>query len=586
MISMRPLSRGFAVIAALFFAENLEGALSGKIEAVSAEAPLGGAQPGGEFKDGALDPINLISALSQSSDPVLPTALLSPSLDNTAAVIDVVIAAGGEISQREEELISLLGSVEYEELISSAKRLQRTAADHPHSALARQLRQIKENLSGGDIDRLFDNINPKKPGTNLIDAPGAVAVGDLPFVSKKPLAVLRKGPLRVSVEELGRQLAELPRAERAPAVKALAELWGSGRPKDAEAVGELARGLAGKGFLPSVKDLFEQIAEPAVSGRGRESEITLSGRPLWGRGAQGEISRRMPTLNKILADPANTASFLSALSFLRMAFAYDAGMASPYGALAYGRRTGIEFQLGELRIFPVSESFRRHVISVTDAQGTFAVELKMPGQMPERRAVDKSHFTVAAEMAREFREDPGTVLPLYFQQYLGRASLYGQPVGFGVEQPLALMLFSYSEGKRLRNSLEFVEEIARESELSVEDVQLGAEAAAAAAAIKLHFLGWSGDRPYGGDMHWENVRVLSDGGAVLVGDYGAFEKAVLSPAQRASETTALIGRNPRRDRAWLKRLEPLVVERLSRGVKDPEKLGRIRAEVGVELGLR
>jgi tRNA A-37 threonylcarbamoyl transferase component Bud32 len=397
-----------------------------------------------------------------------------------------------------------------------------------------------------------------------------------------------------SVDELAQRLVETPRepapgatapASRSDFAKKLADRWQNGDLEQTRAIGESARRLADEGDIHPIQDLFDQIAKPIVAGPVPETSLKPVQEARWGDRAREELRERMPTLVRALEDPAKLQALMSALSFLRSAIPYDKAFTSDKGPIEYGRDNEIEFHLNELRISPVSESFRRFVITADSPEGPFSVEFKMPGQDYEKRSLKESNFQAAHELVKAHPGDAGTVEPLYYQSFLGKTRLYGEEMNFQELVPLGVGVFRYQEGKRLRNAEPLIERIAKEKGVSPSEIRLGAEADAAAEAIRLHQLGWRGDGPFGGEMHWENVRVLRDGRAVLVADFNAFEKVPLTPEQRAKETTGLISRGGPENIPWRERLAPLVEAKLSKGVTDPEELSRLRKDVRVELDL-
>lgn len=322
-----------------------------------------------------------------------------------------------------------------------------------------------------------------------------------------------------------------------------------------------------------------------------KKHVSLSALPKterWFPGSQDVLKTRMPTLWAMLHDPQRLGLFLSQLSLLRgISPYYPYRKGKPELPVAWAKSHGGVFGLNELNIVPGSESFRRHIFYVEDAQGFFAVELKMPGDSSDRKGIAEEHFTASREMWEKYPRNPGVVQPLYYGQFHGRLPLYGEENYFPRKEPLAVMLFSYQDGNRGTNAAARIASIARRSKVAEGKIWLKALSSAAAAVIRFHSLGWSGNDLlrdcFAYDAHSENVRVLADGQAVLVGDFGSAHKERLDFMGRADETLSFLSLHS--DDRILREMFPLVVESLSVGITDPEALEQIKATVREELHL-
>ncbi|HVE12739.1 MAG TPA: hypothetical protein VNI01_05045, partial [Elusimicrobiota bacterium] len=274
------------------------------------------------------------------------------------------------------------------------------------------------------------------------------------------------------------------------------------------------------------------------------------------------------TLAAILADPGKTERFLSALSLLRLAV--PESLPSDYAGSVreWARDAGLEFRLNELVILPASESFRRHVILVEDAEGTWGLELKMPGEDESRTWLSPAHWTLNRIFQKEFPKDHGLARAAYFGSFAGRMRLYGQLRDYGSwRENLNLALIEWSDGRRLRRGGAWLARLSREQNRPVEAIIDEARVQAAVFAARLHGRGWVGESAAGQDMHDENLRVAGDGRAELVSDFGAFHRGRMSAAARRESALRLMGYP---SRAELKRIRRRVFALLKKDARPAE----------------
>lgn len=295
--------------------------------------------------------------------------------------------------------------------------------------------------------------------------------------------------------------------------------------------------------------------------------------------ADGEaaLKRRMPTLAKLLENPNELGRFLFALSQLRKAVPYDGPNVQELSPIALSEKDDRVFEFGELRVVPASESFRRHIIYVDDAEGRYAIELKMPGEFAHKWIVRDQHFDIPAELWEKFPDNPGVVKPLYFGQFDGKLMLYGKTH----QKPLDLVIFEYKEGRRFTNSEALIERLSRKLGKTPEEIRLQAAADAAVAAIRLHLLGYSENERDTTDFHPENLKLLEDGRGVLVADFGDIRKVQISLRERISETLDLLGLNKRMRLA----IFPEVVRQLTEGVVESAQRELLEQTAKEELNL-
>lgn len=384
-------------------------------------------------------------------------------------------------------------------------------------------------------------------------------------------------PLPATSEEINAGLGNA--AERETIADAVARRLRLGLPDEgSKAVIESLK-VAGDGSL--LGGVFRRLASDSGD-RPRTSLRPVAGEARWFPGAEAALRRRMPTLWAALSEPVRLAGLLHALSVLRLAHPFGGSNMSPDTPIAWAKADGALYRLNELTFVPVSESFRRHIAYVEDAEGRFAVELKMPGELPDRLNVHEEHFTVARDLWEHFPEDPGVLKPLHFNRYIGSGRLYHRRLRFKSDAPLGVMVFEHQEGKRLRNAgPEFLARLGARDDARLLTLHLGIMADVAAAMIRLHRLGWSGSLQKDSDLHNENVTLLTTGRAVLSGDFGTFERARLHMRERSLETLRILGSMG----FLLPQAYPMVVERLTRGKTAPALRRELIKEAAEELGL-
>lgn len=298
----------------------------------------------------------------------------------------------------------------------------------------------------------------------------------------------------------------------------------------------------------------------------------------WGEGARAELARRMPTLVRILESPRRLGLLAHALSFLRLLYPYNLANAAEVGALAWARKTGLEFPLGELTVVPVSESFRGHIVYVQDREGLLAVELKIPGQEHHRTAIFPHNYEIARALARDPRAK--LVRPWAFARARGKVPMYGNShLKFDRKEPLGVFVRGYREGKRYWNAQAYIERLARESGRPEREIRLDALADAAAGGIILHSMGWLGTTETFNDMHAENFRVHEEADAELVADFGAFYQDKRRLYKERRREMLLLMDEPD-ERSWLEEIAVRVALRLGR---DARTVRMIRRELGLPV---
>jgi hypothetical protein len=318
-------------------------------------------------------------------------------------------------------------------------------------------------------------------------------------------------------------------------------------------------------------------------------------RALWYRGQRRFLHETMPTLASLLEEPRGAGRLQSLLSYLRMLSPYYLANGSDLPPAAWARANEYVFDLNELRIIPVTESFRRFVIE--SRNGPSAVEIKMPGERDRSSMLSRRNFDVAAELWDARPPDPPVVRPVFLGRFAGALRMHGRVRRYDADRPLTLMVFDYRDGKRMSNADLHLERVARQAGSTVIRLRRDAFVDMAVAAIRIHRLGWLGHTRLRNDMHMENVRILENGRAELVADFGVFHRPrPMSAEVRAWDVSHLLGEfraehDPDRPRRFdfapasadfLREIHPDVVERLCEGVGSRARPA-IEREVGNAL---
>ncbi len=324
----------------------------------------------------------------------------------------------------------------------------------------------------------------------------------------------------------------------------------------------------------------------------------VRGGGLWFKGQKARVRKEMPTLMAVLEDPDAAGRFLSTLAYLRMLDPYYKANRAFKPTLQWAREHGKLIALNELRIVPVSESFRRMLI--TNESGSLTLEIKFPGQMGDRMRLHNKEFLIAQWLWRNFPDDPGVVKPVYTGRLTGKLRLYGKIKKFLPEKPLVFTIFEYEDGKRFSNAGNMLSAIARRLRTTKKRLIHKIRVDMAVTVIRLHRAGWLGSVK-GNDMHPENIKVLRDGRGVLVADFLAFTRH-RNPSLKARQgdlrgilSDYLVERDPagsepeRYEPAKDDRMEAIyadVVARLTRGVRSRTRREEIAEEVRREFALK
>ncbi len=433
---------------------------------------------------------------------------------------------------------------------------------------------------------------------------GGVQAGSAGQIQEKIDALtgqLREQTDNFAVRNLARALAEIaktsPNANYTQAINALTVQIT--KQTDYFAVGDLATALAeiAKTSQQTKEALeawiYNYIFDPENAGLtvGKDIKGFSS---IWDEYAETDIKLNMPFLFNILQDKNKITRFLFVLSILRLAYPFNLANGQSKGPIAWSKDNNAVFRVGrtELYIAPVTESFRRHIVYTEKEGKTFAIEIKMPGQYEDRDAIWPNHFTIAKEMHDKYGKDSRVVKPAFFISLKGRFNLYEREFDFTGPYPLGIAGFYYQDGKRYKNiSNALIASIAKEKGISEEEVRASIAIEILVTVIRLHQLGYQGSTDAGNDMHLENFRLLSDGSAISVADFGAFEKYtgdrvsfLVSFLQiRQEETKAIEDELGVSDR--INDIFPEITAKLLKGIDDTQEQLALVNEAIDELGV-
>ncbi|MEK6543674.1 MAG: hypothetical protein AABZ44_04485, partial [Elusimicrobiota bacterium] len=312
----------------------------------------------------------------------------------------------------------------------------------------------------------------------------------------------------------------------------------------------------------------------------------VPGKTLWYKDSRQVLKEKMPTLAAILADANKTGRFIYALSLLRLSHPFDMANANILPPIEWAKKNDAVFAFNELRIVPVSESFRRHIIYVDDPEsplGYYAVEVKIPGENSNRKDVGPEHFTIAKAMWDEDPEDPGVVKPVHYAQFYGEVMIYNQKQVYRDDDPLGIAVFGYQDGKRLRNALLHKEELVQRNFSSLAAMQSSLLLDAFCSIFKFHRLGWRASRGTQTDMHDENFRMLVDGRVVSAADFGMVKRDPRDQRLRVKETLSFLGLNA--DSEGKEAIMLVALERLFKPGMDVLAIAKLFTDLMAELGL-
>ncbi|MDD4183107.1 MAG: thioredoxin family protein, partial [Candidatus Omnitrophica bacterium] len=249
------------------------------------------------------------------------------------------------------------------------------------------------------------------------------------------------------------------------------------------------------------------------------------------------IGTREEALDAIFGNETNARSFLKTVTLLRYVYPYKLTLRQEkfLPPLEFAGEDGAVFKIGpQLYLCPITESFRRHIILSKDNAGNikFALEIIIPGQLPDRREVGAlNRETIAKEFLNAFSDKEYCVRPIRTIELAdGAYELYDEKVEFGRSCRFFVLAFEYEDGNRLDFiSPQAFKDIAKKLNMKVARLCHFLIEQAAELTAASHFLGYIGDQGYAGtDQHVDNMRLIvrKNGGVILklVGDFGLFRK--------------------------------------------------------------
>jgi len=224
----------------------------------------------------------------------------------------------------------------------------------------------------------------------------------------------------------------------------------------------------------------------------------------------------------------------------------------------------IEGSAGGLYVTPVTESFRRHVLFRMNSERrvVYAIEIKMPGDWPERQSIKVRSFDLASKLYEEYPR--AIVKPIAFVTYPDSSyRIYGQDIAFpakGLPFKFSIAIFEYLDNTGVFDRRNY--DAKRIDRLTVDDFKRIADhypsiyekgdwKRVAKDALKLahmmflaaYTLGRSGVIAKGStDMHFGNLRLVlgPDKPSVAnVGDLDTFLKFSTNPKKRRDQKLRL-----------------------------------------------
>ncbi|MDD5456412.1 MAG: hypothetical protein PHV30_05195 [Candidatus Margulisbacteria bacterium] len=271
-----------------------------------------------------------------------------------------------------------------------------------------------------------------------------------------------------------------------------------------------------------------------------DKPIKLTAGKMLGQRKINLLKKDYPDLYNILFDVENATKLLKIASQLRMKFDFDKyrpqGWQDP---LEYAVANSLYLHLGaDIYITPVTESYRRHTLFVMNAakQISFALEIKIPGELDDRRNISHKNF----EIAEKITGDPATqiVKPLFFEALpKGQYSLYKQTFNYNWNEPLGIMGYEYVQGRRLYNLGEVgLKSLFLSIASSYKNIKKFYDDLAEQAVKiiqNIHQAGFICQNNEGTDLHTENFKIFIENGKArlfFVSDTGAFhEPPLFSP---------------------------------------------------------
>jgi len=193
----------------------------------------------------------------------------------------------------------------------------------------------------------------------------------------------------------------------------------------------------------------------------------------------------------------------------------------------YTEREGLVFYVGDLKISPITESFRRFTLWENDHEDK--VSIKIPGEMKSegKDKVGEDNFLVPDTMRsiygrKAYCGESLTVRECELDDPRLYEPLYGKEFDWmeGGDYLPTLVVYKDVDGKRITNSpAEYTKHVSAATGISVDELERRRVVAYASYMIRLHLAGYVyRDSPCGFDYRAENFMMSSRGDFLNVGD--------------------------------------------------------------------
>ncbi len=270
------------------------------------------------------------------------------------------------------------------------------------------------------------------------------------------------------------------------------------------------------------------------------------------------VMQELPELSQIVRRPDSIARFLTLLSLWRTMYSFDEINREAMTSLAYAEstRAGVprRFLLNDMKVAPVTESFRRHLVYRKEGRNVkAALELKIPGEQIYRDLVKKRDFEIAWE---RHQQGKAVAVPAFYVKVPQKGFsvyMYGRKITYP-EGDFGFGAFFYEDSKRLRNLTR--DNVLRNSWFLVRAAQRGMTARSLLDQTMEDMLGMvsefyddgyflSADGAW--DAHSENLRLLArDGSLQYASDFGSVRR--MDEKEQAVTSAELVWEHEVRDK--------------------------------------
>lgn len=247
----------------------------------------------------------------------------------------------------------------------------------------------------------------------------------------------------------------------------------------------------------------------------------------------GESEKEFSRLFELLKDETELGKLLTALTQFRKQYPHDLSNNSPLPPLEYARENNLIFPYNDfIKICPVTESFRRHILIVKTESGERCLEVKIPGELKFKRNLSDKDFLLG-QKAWEMNSE-NVARPVAMLTTEGKFNLYNQPIEFKGKKPLRIGVFEYEDGKRLARITgepltvdrirltddDYIKKVLRGNGLTYKDLAIKT----ILVALPLLDMGYVGMDRMTQELNLTNFRLLPDGHVEAVSDFNHFLK--------------------------------------------------------------